>query len=472
MNENNSERVVNKGGRPRKGTLEWRGGTWCGRITITVDGESIRRWVRLETDNKVVARRKLARVLKEQNNDLAAVKVSAARGETYGDLATRVGACRKVEGIVDTESEDGRERKWIIPLIGQLLITAIRGEHVAGIYEEARLAGKSLSHLRHLRAIMRSRFDVAMAEDMIQSNPMARVKIPKAKIDRRERAVLTDTELAIYLAWTHPAKHRQLATLQRQTMSALARMFGGLRTGDIHALNWEHFDTSSTVDLAGVFSWGIALRKKTARPQRIAVPEALRPILRDWWTREGQPLSGPVFPLIRGEHAGEKRTIKLSHAEAMRRDLQAAFIAHRDETLAKNVPAQVVDAYCPAKDSARWKELFAETEFTRPVDFHSWRRAFTQAGAAAGISVQTMQSLTGHASLEAHSRYLLNTTRTLEIPSAVLPQAWTKPIVADSTIKNVFCAPGRIRTYDPRIRSPMLYPAELRAHGGSTAWRS
>jgi hypothetical protein len=165
---------------------------------VTVDGESIRRWVRLETDNKVVARRKLARVLKEQNNDLAAVKVSAARGETYGDLATRVGACRKLEGIVDTESEDGRERKWIMPLIGQLLITAIRGEHVAGIYEEARLAGKSLSHLRHLRAIMRSRFDVAMAEDMIQSNPMARVKIPKAKIDRRERAVLTDTELAIY----------------------------------------------------------------------------------------------------------------------------------------------------------------------------------------------------------------------------------------------------------------------------------
>ncbi len=95
---------------------------------------------------------------------------------------------------------------------GHLLITAIKGEHVAGIYEEARLAGKSLSHLRHLRAIMRSRFDVAMAEDMIQSNPMARVKIPKAKIDRRERAVLTDTELFIYLSWQHPVRRFQLAT--------------------------------------------------------------------------------------------------------------------------------------------------------------------------------------------------------------------------------------------------------------------
>jgi hypothetical protein len=26
-------------------------------------------------------------------------------------------------------------------------------------------------------------------------------------------------------------------------------------------------------------------------------------------------------------------------------------------------------------------------------------------------------------------------------------------------------APGRIRTCDPRIRNPVLYPTELRAHG-------
>jgi len=216
---------TNKGGRPRKGSLEWRGGTWCGRVTVTVDGVSIRRWVRLETDNKVVARRKLARVLNEGNRDLGLVQSSAARGETYSDLATRVGARRKAEGIVDTESEDGRERKWIIPEIGHLLLTAIKGEHVAGIYEHARVNGKSLSHLRHLRAIMRSRFEVALAEDIIQQSPMARVRIPKAKIDRRERAVLSDTELFIYLSWTHPLEHRRFAVIERQAMSALARMF-------------------------------------------------------------------------------------------------------------------------------------------------------------------------------------------------------------------------------------------------------
>jgi hypothetical protein len=36
------------------------------------------------------------------------------------------------------------------------------------------------------------------------------------------------------------------------------------------------------------------------------------------------------------------------------------------------------------------------------------------------------------------------------------------------------CAPGRIRTCDQRIRSPTLYPAELRApdHGEDAAARS
>jgi len=173
---------------------------------------------------------------------------------------------------------------------------------------------------------MQSRFNSAVEDEIIASSPVARVRIPKAKIDRRERAVLTDTELAIYLAWAHPLKHHQLAVLERQTMSALARMFGGLRTGDIHALNWGHFDitTDDAGEPLGLFTWGMALRRKTARPQRIAVPDSLRPILRDWWTRAGKPSTGLVFPALRGKRAGVGVKKGVSHAEAMRRDLQAA----------------------------------------------------------------------------------------------------------------------------------------------------
>ena len=303
--------------------------------------------------------------------------------------------------------------------IGPLPVTGVRPEHIGGIYENARKAGKSLSLLRHIRTVLRSRFAVAIEDETIQASPTDRARLPKIAIDRRERAVLNDVELQIYLTWIHPVEHRQHAVIERQAMSALARMFGGLRTGDIHALNWDHFDTSSTPDLAGAFTWGMALRRKTARPQRITVPEALRPILRDWWMRAGKPTMGPVFPPLRGKHAGEGSKKDVSHAAGLRRDLKATFIEFRKANA--KLSTDILDAIVPAKDSARWLELFEETEFTRPVNFHSWRRKFVQALADIGLNAQQAQKLAGHSDLAAHERYLHSTSKTLTIPAGALP---------------------------------------------------
>jgi len=71
---------------------------------------------------------------------------------------------------------------------------------------------------------------------------MDRVKVPSMKRDKRERIVLTDDELAIYFAWQHPDENRQLAVLERQTMSAISRCYGGLRAGD----SWERAGKPTT----------------------------------------------------------------------------------------------------------------------------------------------------------------------------------------------------------------------------------
>jgi len=456
------------GGRPRKGSLEFRGGTWHARLTVTIEGEAIRKWFDLETDNRAVARRKMARLLaKHVAPNLEAAAVEVARPESYSELAVRVALKRREEGIADCRTKKFREGLWVLPEIGTLAVNQVRPEHIAGIYENARAKGRSLSLLRNLRTVMQSRFNVALEEEVIAESPTKRVRIPKVKIDRRERAVLTDAELITYLAWQHPSEGRQMAVLERQVMSALARMFGGLRTGDIHGLRWEHFDTNE-----GAFTWGMALRRKTARPQRIEVPGALRPILADWWARKGKAAVGPVFPLLRGKSAGEGRTHKASHAKALRRDLQAAFAAHREAN--KSLPTEVLDTFAPGPRSARWLELFEQTEFTRPVDFHSWRRKFVQALADIGLSAQQAQKLAGHADLAAHERYLRNTTRTLVIPSGALPNFTTRVLPRcrpklknpDSQSAFISSALEKIRTSDIRFRRPTLYPAELRARRG------
>jgi hypothetical protein len=52
--------------------------------------------------------------------------------------------------------------------------------------------------------------------------------------------------------------------------------------------------------------------------------------------------------------------------------------------------------------SPRERELFEDTPFTRPGDFHSWPRAYSQALAEAGASAHQAQALAGHASIDAH----------------------------------------------------------------------
>jgi hypothetical protein len=122
----------------------------------------------------------------------------------------------------------------------------------------------------------------------------------------------------------------------------------------------------------------------------------LRGILRDWWERHGRPTEGPVFPARRGRRAGAVKG-KTSHAKAFRHDLRRAFGL---ETW--NSEASEFEEARP--QTRRERELFEETDFTLPVDFHSWRRAFTQALADAEVNAQHATALAGHPSLAAHAR--------------------------------------------------------------------
>lgn len=74
----------------------------------------------------------------------------------------------------------------------------------------------------------------------------------------------------------------------------------------------------------------------------------------------------------------------------------------------------------------RERELLEETEFTRPVDFHSFRRAFKQGLADAGVELQTAMTLSGATDAKTHARYLANTSKLRTVPLAALP-FWPAP---------------------------------------------
>src|SRR5690606_266108 len=189
----------------------------------------------------------------------------------------------------------------------------------------------------------------------------------------------------------------------------------------------------------GSFARGWAPRTKEGVPQRLVVPEELRPLLRWYWARRDKPREGLIFPALRAAtpatvtrtdvttsqrrlgQAGESPR-QANHAKALRRDLQRAFGIEVYETE-------------PDTGRMRWRvarpmtererALFVEGQFTQPVDFHSWRRAYCQALEEAAPDKATLglrAKLADHDDTATHELYLRRFVKGLEAPAGAMPQ--------------------------------------------------
>ncbi|HEY3236473.1 MAG TPA: hypothetical protein VGJ84_17270, partial [Polyangiaceae bacterium] len=126
-----------KGGRPRNGHLELRGKNWWAQLTVTVDGESVRKWFNLNTDSKPVARRKMARLIKELANGGTPLELTeqAKRAEYFGEACERVHQQRVTDGVKVAKDEIARLRAYAMPDFGQIEVTKIASKHINAIYD-------------------------------------------------------------------------------------------------------------------------------------------------------------------------------------------------------------------------------------------------------------------------------------------------------------------------------------------------
>jgi integrase len=415
-------------GRPPKGSLYLGATGWRARVTVTIDGERVRKAFDLGTSNKSAARLKLKRLLDVE----APTPAEAARVETFREAALRIVEASKIR---TTAQRKARLEHHVFEHLGDKSVDEVTASDVREVLATVAGAGLSRQLCTHVKNDISAVLGELWRNEVISENVVAKVRVPDAKVDTRERAVLTDAELVLYLSWEHPDPKWRADTLERQTMACVSRMFGGLRHGDVLALRWESFDVTD-----GRFEHGWAPRKKTARPQLLEVPEMLRPILRDWWERHGRPRSGLIFATRHGERAGEER-VGASVARAFRRDLRRALgidEPQRVELMRRNGRRDVRIEFKPARPlTPRERELFEETEFTKPVDFHSFRRAFKQALADAGVELTTAMSLSGASDVKAHQRYLANTSKMRRVPVEALPTfAMVRAETPDAGLRN------------------------------------
>ena len=353
---------------------------------MTVDGESVRKWFGLGTDNKAVARRKRDRLVAEQA--LAATLLppgAAVLPEKVDDFAKGWVEGRRARGIASAEYQAGFYARVWSPAIGQLELGAVRAAHVRAVLNEAAI-GKLLpkqrkgrrdapkpysrQSLSHMRATAFRLFDAAWRDELIPENPVARVRVPDVNETKKPRAVLTDAELGALVSHADVDAEIKLLVL-------LSRTIGGLRAGDLNIMDWTAFSPGF-----GTCSFvRRKTRKKNPLPQTLEVPDGVRAFVAVWWERQGRPDAGPVFPVRKGKRAGGfKKHSSMSYADRLRRELLRAGVTRH--------------------------ELHTETATTLPVDFHSTRRAYATALARVGVNDQTAMVLTGHSDPKVHQRYV------------------------------------------------------------------
>lgn len=447
MSDNSTPKKQARRGRPSTGGLVWRDGEWVARFTATLDGERVRVWRPLGTDSKQAAKRKLERLMASEQPSAAEAK----RVETFEEAA-RAGVKRQAaDGLATWKDRLHRLEAWAFPAFGHLAINAIRPPHVSEALEACQKNGKSRRTIMHLKIDISTVLDELWREEQIPENVARKVRVPKnARVDERRRVVLSDEEFDALMS-------SESLGAELATMAFTSRTFGGMRTSDLHAWDWKHVDTVNWSDAH-------VPRPKTKSGDRLGLPERFVPVLQQWWRNHGSPTVGPVFPVRRGPRAGERKQGKSSYAEHLREALWQAGIARPLEGFEQaalawraavaelqqlqRLPAQIGTAETKAAraarlDAARERSEAAEakaralcliqagSEDFKPLDFHSFRRAFATGLASSGMNVQQAMALAGHRNASTHMRYV-RITEVLEVPASALPKHFTAPAVPKS----------------------------------------
>jgi hypothetical protein len=416
-------------GRPRGASSErLSSGKRGARVMLTIDGESVRKRVKLETDDPAVARVKIEKLQAAEHE-----AAPAPASDTFREVA-KVVFDERGKRVKDVHIELGRVVKHVYSFVGELVetpfaeraVASITAAEVLELLVAKRDEGYSYEQVNKIRQGIKYVLDHAKREGLASKMPPFKATIQKS------RAVASDAVLLAYLAWQHPVPRHRAAVRMRQAMSAVSRCIGGQRTNDLHVATWEDnlmVPERGEPDFLEVW----VPRTKSQAPQKLETPEGVRPMLRLWWEQSGRPRKGPVFPLLRGERAGQARDVQDSHAEALRSDLRRALGLERWDADAGRGQRGPVGRWVPGRaPTAKEKALFEEGKYTLPVDFHSWRRAWSQALAKVGANVQTAAAVTGHASdLRAHGRYLQNPTEAMVVPAGVVPMLVSAEVSGD-----------------------------------------
>jgi len=116
-------------GRPRKGTLVWTKQGWCARVPTLIDGEVVREWHVLGTDDERVAERKLVRIVAKQADGETVKPAESKAIETVDAYAVPWLDARDARGLPTAKNERRYYLRVWRPAVGHLALDAVKASH-------------------------------------------------------------------------------------------------------------------------------------------------------------------------------------------------------------------------------------------------------------------------------------------------------------------------------------------------------
>lgn len=182
-------------------------------------------------------------------------------------------------------------RKNIVPVLGGIVLTKLRPEHVSTGYAKALASGRrdgkgglAPRTVHHMHRVLRQALDQAASWHILARNPADEVKPPR--VERMKMAALDTAETARLLAHFRPT---------RMFVPVMLGVLCGLRRGEVTALRWGAVDLArgqvAIVESTEQTRAGTRLKEtKSGRSRKVALPSLATEELRRHRARQAEEL--------------------------------------------------------------------------------------------------------------------------------------------------------------------------------------
>jgi integrase len=184
-------------------------------------------------------------------------------------LEAYVGASKSTQG-----TSENRIKHHIMKDLGDAALKDFSLTGLQAFLEQKANAGLSFSVVDHLRWDLSAIFEMAVAENVIASNPATRLYTPKHAPKGRRTRAMTAAEVNVALG---------AVELREQVLLHMA-IFAGFRPGEMLALQRRHVskDVSVVKVEQRVYRGDIADPKTDPSKREVAIPPRTAELLLDW----------------------------------------------------------------------------------------------------------------------------------------------------------------------------------------------